>query len=81
MDRLDKQISSELSVHTGLSYDLVHYLRTEFKKFGRNPLDSSIEILAIENGLSEQTVKALFTLHAAHMRKLDGLAEQKQAMF
>jgi hypothetical protein len=60
MDRLDKQISAELSHNTGLPYDLVHYLRTEFKKFGRNPLDSSIEILAIENGLSESTVKVPF---------------------
>ena len=32
-------------------------LRQEFKKFGRNPLESTLEILAIENGYDEQKVK------------------------
>uniref|UniRef100_A0A914UKW0 Uncharacterized protein n=1 Tax=Plectus sambesii TaxID=2011161 RepID=A0A914UKW0_9BILA len=78
---MDQQITRELAAQTGISYDLVHFLRDEFKKFGRNPLDSSIEILAIENGLDEDAVKALYTMHAEYMRKMDGLAEQKRGMF
>lgn len=57
---MDHQITQELAAQTGISYDLVHFLRDEFKKFGRNPLDSSIEILAIENGLNEEAVKVSF---------------------
>lgn len=54
---MDQQITRELAAQTGISFDLVQFLRDEFKKIGRNPLDSSIEILAIENGLNEDAVK------------------------
>ncbi|VDP18243.1 unnamed protein product [Soboliphyme baturini] len=53
----EEQLNRYMAVKVGLTPAQVKFLRNEFKKYGRNPLPSSLEIIAIENGFDENKVK------------------------
>jgi len=76
-DQLDYSFASQV----GLTPQQVAQLRQEFKKFGRNPLDASLEILAIENSFDERKVKELFELYIAHVRRADGLPSAIKSVY
>uniref|UniRef100_A0A915HSD8 Uncharacterized protein n=1 Tax=Romanomermis culicivorax TaxID=13658 RepID=A0A915HSD8_ROMCU len=77
----DDQINRALAAQVGLSVPEVEFLRNEFRKFGRNPLQASLEILAIENNFSEEKVKALFELHLTQLRRSDGLTSDRKSVY
>lgn len=54
---VDDQVNRYLASQVGLNVNQVEFLRGEFRKFGRNPLAASLEILAIENNFDEDKVK------------------------
>lgn len=57
MATVDDPMNYYLANQVGLTPQQVAYLRQEFQKFGRNPLDATLEILAIENSFDERKVK------------------------
>ncbi len=59
MSKVEEEMNKRLSAQTGFSLAQVEFLRGEFRKFGRNPHESYLEILAIENSMDEERVKVL----------------------
>jgi len=78
---VDDQVNRYLAGEVGLSVPQVEFLRSEFRKFGRNPLAATLEILAIENNYDEDKVKALFDLHLAQLRRNDGLPAERKSVY
>jgi len=81
MATADEQFNYSLAKEVGLTPHQVAHLRQEFKKFGRNPLDASLEILAIENSYDERKVKELFEIYIAHVRRADGLPSMIKSVY
>jgi len=57
---IEEQVNKHLAGQVGFDIEQVEFLRREFRKCGRNPLDSSLEILALENGLDEKKSQGPF---------------------
>lgn len=71
MATVEDQVNHQFATQLGFTPQQIAKLRQEFKKFGRNPLGSELEILAIENGIDEQKVKvcergAILVLESGH---------------
>jgi len=81
MATIEDQVNHHFASLLGFTPQQVAVLRQEFKKFGRNPFGSELEILAIEHGYDEQKVKELFELHLAQLRKTDGLPSEKRSVY
>jgi len=76
-ERVDHFLAQQLD----LKPEIVTSLRHEFSRFGRNPMEEQLEILAIENGIDEMKIKKLFDLHLAALRKTDGLPADRRPVF